>query len=573
METPGVTYQEALYQGASQLIEKQADVKALLEGSSPKMVIVGSFFNLNQNPHPLVPLLTALLPVYIRAVSERIQVTTRWQVQSILNANEWEWDVFFNSNRRQEVMSALGGDILVSGSIEDKEYGFAVMIRAWDMQLQKAIGATTIHIQRDESLDLLLELSKQPSQKMDQIVPIQPIIGIHQLSELYIQLGHLYFEKRQYSQSVEAYKRGEQAGVSSPFLFYMLGYLYETQFEKYIKANQYYSKAKALASGSLLYQINLHICQVLSNQGRFDEANALLKEIQQHDTVDALFYVTQGQLFLTQNQWNESERAFQHALEYDDQLIDAYLGLGKVYIEKEDWERAEEVLVRVNEIDAKHPETTGLLGLIAMKRDQPMRALDYLSHSLQMKPDQPERLYLRATIYAERNELHLAIIDLNNALRINPDLTKGYQLRARLLEEVGHIKDAIMDYTQVVLLLPDDPTAYYRRGSLFLQQEHWEAAIADFFVAKKLEPENPIHYLNRGIGFYHIGNYVDAKEELTAALNLDDTLADAYYYLGLVSLELELYQDAYTQFRQAVELDPTNRDARRRMEALDFQRE
>jgi eukaryotic-like serine/threonine-protein kinase len=122
--------------------------------------------------------------------------------------------------------------------------------------------------------------------------------------------------------------------------------------------------------------------------------------------------------------------------------------------------------------------------------------------------------------------------------------------------------EAVIAFTACVVAMPDSAGCFYDRALAYAALGRSDRALQDYSHALKLDPTLAVAALNRAILYYREKRYTDAADDLERALKNGANPASVYYHLALVHLAQGDRAAALSDSQRALEHDPSHQDAR-----------
>jgi WD40 repeat protein/serine/threonine protein kinase/tetratricopeptide (TPR) repeat protein len=304
----------------------------------------------------------------------------------------------------------------------------------------------------------------------------------------------------------------------------------------------------------------------LADHDRWDEAQALVKDIQAHQPDQAATLLAAGQLFRryadrlhqqgqheqTAEQEREGRACYEkllalqpdhagYALEFAEYLLGQVVAdgqLGRQDKARQDYDQAVTLMAKypVQEslqhrlIEAassrieREPENTSLRvqrgrALLGARRFEDA-AKDF-TRALETQPDNAEAWLGRGRAYHTLNQPDKAIEDLNRALRLQPRNHTARQARGEIYVGLKNWDKALGDYNVVVELQPDDPESLETRADLLARAGQWAPAAADFkrLAAMPFPTSRPWHvWYRQALALLGAGKTAEYRQVCAAML-------------------------------------------------------
>jgi tetratricopeptide (TPR) repeat protein len=190
------------------------------------------------------------------------------------------------------------------------------------------------------------------------------IDGGEENTQLYIQRGDLYFEKREFFDAVEDYT---------------------TAIELDPEADQaYFGRGMALA-----------------RQGMIDEGIADLSVFIKRNPKSSLAYTKRGVRYIWKQDYANAEKDLTKALELDPDNSEAHDDLGVVYAKKQDYEKAVEHFSATIQLDPSYQKGYHNLAMTLFLVGQDERAHMRVNQALALNPNHRDALLLKSQILEE----------------------------------------------------------------------------------------------------------------------------------------------------------------------------
>ncbi len=269
----------------------------------------------------------------------------------------------------------------------------------------------------------------------------------------------------------------------------------------------------------------LHIEKLLK-EGKYAEAENLLKNYLQTENHNPLAWNLLGNLYYESQKFEEAVEAFQMALSLDPNFVLAYVNLGAAYRKLGNIEAAKKALIR----------------------------------ALEINPTQAEALNNLANIYRDEGELLKAKELYEKACLSNPNLPELYINLSIIHMDLGNFEIAEKLLTKVLSFNPLNPLARRTLATLYLKTGELEKAENNLRLALLLNPKDPAILTDlAGVLLMHeIPFPKEAEELLLSALKVNPQFPPAYQNLGTLYLILGKKEKAKSAYKKAFELQPYN---------------
>jgi len=172
--------------------------------------------------------------------------------------------------------------------------------------------------------------------------------------------------------------------------------------EEAVEPRELYDKA---AEGGLdNVRVYLERGNSLLRQGKFSQAEIILKRVIALDPASDSAYNALGYAYMSQARSLDAEKAFRLAIEKNTGNIKAYCNLGKLYQGQRDLAKAEDAFIRGIKADPGSCEAAIGLGSVYRQEGRFSQAEDVLKKSLALNPGNVKLYRMLAEVYRDLND-------------------------------------------------------------------------------------------------------------------------------------------------------------------------
>ncbi len=209
-----------------------------------------------------------------------------------------------------------------------------------------------------------------------------------------------------------------------------------------------------------------------------------------------------------------------------------YILAGSAYLVTEECDAARKDLLKATELNPADPKGYSLLGSAYHKQRNYRSALATFERGLQVAPESFEMLNKQGLVLRDREEPARAIDSFSRAVRIQPDyLPARLNLAYTLLDDRRYV-DARREFEAAQKLAPQDPEVargaqlveiytVLDRGDRFFKQRRFKQALAEYRKALKIRSDIPLVHNSLGQGEIARKKYAAAEGHYKKALSLD----------------------------------------------------
>jgi tetratricopeptide (TPR) repeat protein len=272
--------------------------------------------------------------------------------------------------------------------------------------------------------------------------------------------------------------------------------------------------------------------EVLLNKARienklkeFDKAEKSIRDAISIKKSLHSIYVTQAEIFATQNKCKEAYWSIDTAIFYNKNETELLL-------KKADYQ------------------------LKALMVDS---ALNTANKFIALEPKNLNAYVLRSSIYLMKKEYSNGIEDANYVLHKNPDNLEALLNRGTLLAQNNEFNKAETDFYRIINLNHNYKAASLNNIAFFIKfkQQDFKSAIDILNQALQTTPNQAYLLNNRGYANLMLKNYDEAIKDINESIKLDPYNSYAYKYLALYYLEMNKKRKACDNIDKALKLGYT----------------
>ena len=289
-----------------------------------------------------------------------------------------------------------------------------------------------------------------------------------------------------------------------------------------------------------------------------------------------------GQLYATQNRFNEASDRYLQAVAADSTFAPAVKDLADLYRRAQRFDKAAGTYLRYVAIVPQDAQAQLNLSVCLIELGRFDEAADHARKAWHLAPDDSAaRLqFARAGIHARADSLKAEAAALMTNLLNDPAADQPWKsddLLALATWQSDRKDFAGADTTleRAAVLEPGDAHIPFQRGLVALNAGHPAEAADHFQQAVNLEPDGAANHLNLGIARYQAGQMEAAIPAFRQAVALRPNLAVARLLLAQVLAATGSLPEAESEYRQVLTQEPRNAKALRgvgfcRLRAADY---
>ena len=197
----------------------------------------------------------------------------------------------------------------------------------------------------------------------------------------------------------------------------------------------------------------------LINQGKFQEAEAIYRELISAGTVNHIVYGNLAAICLMQSRHDKSIPLLRKALQLKPNYPEAHNNLGVALKEQGDLTAAIASYKNALQLKPNHPEAHNNLGTALKEQGDLNAAIASYNNALQLKPNHPETHYNLGVALQEQGDLDEALINHKRALELDPKNSKAFYGIGLVQAVQGNLKDSKNSFLKSIELNPSNTAA------------------------------------------------------------------------------------------------------------------
>jgi len=267
---------------------------------------------------------------------------------------------------------------------------------------------------------------------------------------------------------------------------------------------------------------------------------------------DAPKFVSEGDLALSEYDFERAVRLYSRAVEADPEHAPAFAARGGAYAMWGDYASANEDFRTALHLDPQNIDAhVGLAG-VALAWGESKRAIDHYRRAIEIAPDDPSlKQALAATFYGSGAEDE-AIAVYDTMIDAGMGDERIYTMRAQMRTAAGDLEGAVEDYTNALDLASNGLQIAAMRGDVYQQLGEFEKAAADLEAAHIALPWDSNITREYAWALWGLGRDEDAAALLKENLENGNVTLHDYFSLGATLMHLGRYEEAKPYLERAV---------------------
>jgi tetratricopeptide (TPR) repeat protein/ADP-heptose:LPS heptosyltransferase len=268
---------------------------------------------------------------------------------------------------------------------------------------------------------------------------------------------------------------------------------------------------------------------VLTAQGAYDEAIALIEKAVARDPDAALFRLHHGNALMQAKRMDEAASAFRAAIKLKPDLAEAHYNLANVLRAANNW--------------------TG--------------AIDAYTRAIAVNPNYAEAHNNLALSYVHEKRYDEAFKEAEKATTLAPDYGEGWVTVCNVAEKVNDYKTGLAAGEKAIALLPGNHFAWFGYGIILNRLDRHEEAVAAYKRALELKPGREDIWDNLGQTHQSLNRLEDAEAAFRKTIEVagqviagegaraiaEDEYGHRHWHLALLELLRGKYKEGFARYR------------------------
>jgi tetratricopeptide (TPR) repeat protein len=397
--------------------------------------------------------------------------------------------------------------------------------------------------------------------------------------DIYFYLGENYFKNDDVDSAFYYYKKGFEAGPTSPLNYVGQGKL--LQFEgKSTEAKTQFDKALTMGAGkNIVVLLKVAEALIKAPQKDLDQAAKLLEIATKLDPKNPEVYILTGDMYLEKTDGNNAIANYKKAQDLDKSSVKAILRVGQLYSRAKNYTEALDYYRDAAKVDSSFAPAyreQGELYYMAKQYEKAKtkykRYLDLAGNNFSAKQRYASFLFLnkeykesialfnelqkqdttknfvnRLLAYSlyETGDYPNGTIYINRFFNRAPNektkiIASDFEYRGKLFSKTGKDSLAIIDLEEAIKLDTSKVELYSEMGAIYLKMKKYDNAVKSY--ERKLKATNKLNandYFSMGRAYFFNQDYINADTCFGTLIKLQNTLPIGYYWRARTSNKLD----------------------------------
>ncbi|MDR0603621.1 MAG: tetratricopeptide repeat protein [Bacteroidales bacterium] len=242
-------------------------------------------------------------------------------------------------------------------------------------------------------------------------------------AEEYFNLGNVYYDKGEYDNAIDAYKKTIALKPEDAAAYNNLGNAFDNKGE-YDNAIDAFKKAIALKPETAETYYNLG--NAYDNKGEYDNAIDAFKKSIALKPETAVVYYNLGNVYRNKGKYDNAIEAYKKAIALSPEDAVAYNNFGNAYYDKDEYDNAIDAYKKAIELEPDYAAAYYNLGNTYTKKGKYDNAFEAYKKAIALSPEDATAYNNLGYTYINKGKYDNAIDACKKAIELKPDFAKAY---------------------------------------------------------------------------------------------------------------------------------------------------
>jgi tetratricopeptide (TPR) repeat protein len=239
----------------------------------------------------------------------------------------------------------------------------------------------------------------------------------------------------------------------------------------------------------------LKLAQGYSDQGWYNEAIEIYKEVMQKHPADFTLLLEYGNICFRRKEYNEAIGAFRKLTEIKPERMEGWNNLGIVQLSIDKQAEARGSFAKVLEIEPDNPGALLNMGNCCQAGGEKEKAIELFEHAVKSRLDFPDGWFNLGNAYLSIGNFEKAKFAYEKALRYQREFPSAMKNLGYACEQSGDYKNAERYYLEASELNKGDAALQVNLANIYLRSDRYEEAKKSFLKAVRLAPRETAGWL------------------------------------------------------------------------------
>lgn len=300
----------------------------------------------------------------------------------------------------------------------------------------------------------------------------------------------------------------------------------ENIVEFYIHENHHQKALRVIKFASGQYPDSTYFLlrksQLLSADGKYDDALDLLNEVEIFEPGNPEVFITRGGIYAMLGRSSDAIESYKAALRIDRNFDEIYLFIAFEF------------------------QNQGKYG----------KAARYLRRCLTMNPENESAIYEMSFCFDVTNKLDAGIVFFNAFINKYPYSKVAWYALGHLYSKKQDYINGIKAFDYATVIDDGFASAWFNKANCLAASEKYEDAIEAYKEIFRLEEPDAATFLYIGECYENIDQYPEALKYYQRSASLDEMLADAWVGIGVVLDFMDRSNEALVHIKKGINIEP-----------------
>ncbi len=418
-------------------------------------------------------------------------------------------------------------------------------------------------------------LNSTPSDKVLAREYIEKALNINpDLNEIRFDYAILLSQENKFNEAYNEYKSYIEKYPSNPSAYYNLG-IASQKLEKYDEAIANFQKVLNFEPSNKDAKLELARSYQMNNENK--KALDIYNEISKTVKDDANLYYNMGLVYVNLNNYTESIKLFEKALELKNdeetrkELASVYVNAGNNDINNSKFDEAIKKYQKAIEYNSNLAMACTGLAYCYEKKSDTQKSLEFHEKAIALENKNTDSFVAYGNTLLHLNKYEEAKGAYQKAFELNSKNDAAKEGLGDIYYKQELFSKAIKEYKDALVLNPQNVNVNIKLGNLYKDDLDNEKALFYYNEALKISPENTTALHNKAATLYSLEKYQEAKDCYKTLLSYNKDFDMAYYGMGVIYEKEKNYSEAVKNYEKFVSLtaDGTLKNTiKRRIELL-----
>lgn len=320
------------------------------------------------------------------------------------------------------------------------------------------------------------------------------------------------------------------------------------------KANQCIRQALEQHPGCV--DLILKQAQYFINAGDIEDAERIMKELDQIDSIDHEIHFAKGTIYSQIEKPEKAIEEFERAIggvEYPDDL---YTNIAYEYENLGNYDKAIGYLLKASEADPENEAVLYELSFCFEVSQQTHKGIVFLQDFLNKHPYSKAAWFNLGIAFSNQELFEKAIDAYDYVIAIDETFASAYFNKANCYANLSNYDKAIETYFETFFYEEPESVTYYYIAECYEKLRRFDSSLEYYKKAIALDPDFADAWLGVGISYDELGKPQTALPFVRKAIKLTPTMPEYWFILGDLQIKLAKIEEGIASYRKVIELDP-----------------